>query len=1749
MGADLSIEQKNEIREDQIKFSSLSPNNISKLKSTYLKDQNFSPDKKQFMSITGAGKRETDILFEYFDMDGNGQIDSYEFICLSAMLIHASVELRSEFLFKLYDFDNNNFLTRDEIVHLIRNVLIANRRNASSSEVERRTDELIKSADIDLDKKLSFREFQNYLFKTKDILAILDQYYILSSDKVNENNDNEENNNVEGNQFNEEELHADEMDPDLMKEFHTDEKSDEDQEAINKIKEGAEFETQTQNGLFKSEEVLQATEFSACKPWMGVVLHSVPSDYKPKKSDSFAPDNQLELEFIHGYRTHDTRNNLRYTDTGEIVYHTAAVGIIYNKEEHKQRFVFDHIDDIISLAIHPNKNIIATGEIGPYPLICIWDSNMNTKVRITGPLTKGITHLAFSPDGKYLVGTSLHDDHHIAVFDWERGANIDISEVKGKAKLSATESPVVATNKGPRANILNIAIKNNSEGALTCVKEVNFFSWSKGKLTVKKGTGMKSLQTIMCGSFVGNTLVSGAYSGELYLWSGAAFTKSVKAHANAVNCIYTRAEGNGFISGGNDGMIYIWDDKYKKISKLSILEKSISSLSPKVRSVCEGDNGNILVGTRGGEIIEFEGNNPNVLLRGHFDNELWALAMHPKKDKYFTCGQDKMLAIWDIKTRVVEKFTTVPEPVEVMCVSPDGKNLALGCKNGDLYIYDAVSLTQKAKKHDRKHPISEMKFSPDGNTLAVGGVDFLIYLYDKSFNLMKKMKGHVSRVTHMDFSDDSSVIQSNSTSYDLLYHNLDSGKQVPGGASAYKDERWNSYTCVIGWAVQGIWPPCASGDDINAVDRDKKGKIIATADDWGKVKLFKYPCPVEKSSFNRYVGHSSHVTCVRFSNSNGHLISTGGNDKAIFQWKHIADEEMENENHDIDDLEDENDVLDDDENKIDKGFGSFKEEEMGEGDEFGVSKPFLGEVRASTPKGFKPSKDAGEAPNESLKLKYVHGYRAFDTRSNVKYLGDGNVVFHAAALGINLDKNTNTQTFFDGHDEDVVCLAIHPNKNIIATGQMAKAGKAKLIDIYVWDATTKEVKANLKGFHLRAVRNLAFSPNGSKLLSGGQDDDNSIAVYDWENSKIICTSPVDKARVMDLGFSSENEFVSIGLKHIKFFSVNGRNLNVKKGIFGSIKQESLLSMCFGFSNNTLLTGDTKGNLIVWSGRNAIKSFKSHNGAVYTLYSGKNNLVYSGGEDGIIKVFTSKYEVKDTIDTTKMTPFKVGIRAIDMDDNGCMLIGTRGGDIIELTNNFKKQKTLLQSHYDTELWAVTVNPKNPTLFASGGGDCTLRVWDAIKNVMLKHCILDQDFRAIDWSSDGKFLIVGSMSGKIYYIDYESFKVVNSMQSMFKTTKQWIQELKISPDSQYVAYGAHGCVSKVEILKVNPGTSKPLQTFSVINPRFTSSLTHLDWSSDSNFIVCNSLAFELKFLNVEAKGLVNASAAVDIEWNTWTCLFGFPVQGIWPPESTGYIVNYTCKSSNGKILATGDDFSLVKLFKYPCVIEKAKYQAFKGHSSHVPKIRFSCNDQFLFSTGGNDKCVFVWETDFGSNLVENNNEDNDINDQEEEDEKPKKKSKKEKEIKEEEEEEEPEPVPKKKSNKKKIVEDDFEDENEEPEPKPEKKSKIKKQIVEEEEEVEEEPEPKPKKKSKKKKPVIEEEEEEVEEEPEPKPKKKSKKKKVIEEEDEEEEEPKPKNKKNTKKMIEDDDEDENYEDKPVTKNKKKKVEVDPDDFQDF
>jgi microtubule-associated protein-like 6 len=57
-------------------------------------------------------------------------------------------------------------------------------------------------------------------------------------------------------------------------------------------------------------------------------------------------------------------------------------------------------------------------------------------------------------------------------------------------------------------------------------------------------------------------------------------------------------------------------------------------------------------------------------------------------------------------------------------------------------------------------------------------------------------------------------------------------------------------------------------------------------------------------------------------------------------------------------------------------------------------------------------------------------------------------------------------------------------------------------------------------------------------------------------------------------------------------------------------------------------------------------------------------------------------------------------------------------------------------------------------------------------------------------------------------------------------------------------------------------------------------------------------------------------------------------------------------------TADDFSSVKLFKYPVCIKKQIYNKYKGHSSHVTSIKWMYDDKFVVSTGGLEKSIIQW-----------------------------------------------------------------------------------------------------------------------------------------------------------------------------------------------
>ncbi|CAM9685208.1 unnamed protein product, partial [Ectocarpus sp. 8 AP-2014] len=96
----------------------------------------------------------------------------------------------------------------------------------------------------------------------------------------------------------------------------------------------------------------------------------------------------------------------------------------------------------------------------------------------------------------------------------------------------------------------------------------------------------------------------------------------------------------------------------------------------------------------------------------------------------------------------------------------------------------------------------------------------------------------------------------------------------------------------------------------------------------------------------------------------------------------------------------------------------------------------------------------------------------------------------------------------------------------------------------------------------------------------------------------------------------------------------------------------------------------------------------------------------------------------------------------------------------------------------------------------------------------------------------------------------------------------------------------------------------------------------------------------------------------KWSQYTCPFGWPVQGAWPPVAE----ENAATSHDRTLLVTADDAGNVKLFRYPALSkQQAGYKLVSGHVGGISCVRFTADDAHIVSIGKGDRAIFVWKVD--------------------------------------------------------------------------------------------------------------------------------------------------------------------------------------------
>lgn len=640
------------------------------------------------------------------------------------------------------------------------------------------------------------------------------------------------------------------------------------------------------NALWEVEEAGEGDQFMAVKPWIGAL--KAPSN--PPKFVAEPPTTGLELEYVYGYRAIDSRQNLFYTNNpSKVVYMTAALGVVLDKTKNTQQFfgggdtksASAHNDDITALAISPDRTMVATGQVGKTPIICIWSADTCESISQFKQArdTRAVKAISFNKDSEYIATAGSDNDHSVFVFD-----------LKG-TKLGEQRSgpdPILDLAWSPVANVFATADKRG----------VSFWTF-EGGLSMKKGVFGGNKMTSMVSVNFGRDgrCFSGSIDGSVYVWNGNSCAKSVSITTGFVNSICVAEDK--ILAGGKDSIIVL-DSNLAKTGNIAV--------GAQVRAL-DTDGTNILVGLRDGTILEVssDGSNNNILMQSHSDGEAWGLAICPHTGLVVTSCDDNKIMTWDpqarkcVATAIINQVPGVKKKIggastlsvfppnqqgRAVGISSKNGHVAVGVNNGEVHIYsDAKALELvKSFKHSAEW-IEVIQYSPDASKLAVGSHDNNIYIYEtEGYQLINTLKGHNSFITSLDWSVDSTKIQSNCGAYELLFFDVENGTRMPGGATALRDEQWNTFTNKLGWPVQGVFPPGTDGSHVNGVDRSKGKGVFATADDYGLVNLYRNPC-LTGAKPKSYRGHSEHVVRVRFDDSDTRMYSIGGYDRTVMQWK------------------------------------------------------------------------------------------------------------------------------------------------------------------------------------------------------------------------------------------------------------------------------------------------------------------------------------------------------------------------------------------------------------------------------------------------------------------------------------------------------------------------------------------------------------------------------------------------------------------------------------------------------------------------------------------------------------------------------------------------------------------------------------------------------------------------------------------------------------------------------------------------
>jgi len=341
-------------------------------------------------------------------------------------------------------------------------------------------------------------------------------------------------------------------------------------------------------------------------------------------------------------------------------------------------------------------------------------------------------------------------------------------------------------------------------------------------------------------------------------------------------------------------------------------------------------------------------------------------------------------------------------------------------------------------------------------------------------------------------------------------------------------------------------------------------------------------------------------------------------------------------------------------------------------------------------------------------------------------------------------------------------------------------------------------------------------------------------------------------------------------------------------------------------------------------------------------------------------------------------------SIDILD-GKIVVGHDNGKIQTVNVDGTNKQLVNSSHCDGEAWGLHVLEDKGTFLTCGDDNIIYefdikgkkmikegKIWtydmysgkpyetNKIKSTAstLSSYPVNQQGRGITHSKKWNHVAVSNNFGDVAILDYNDFS--KRITTLYKP-REWCEVMVYSPDEQFLAVGSHD--DSIYVYKIDNGEYELHYAITYVH---SSAVVAMDWSKDSKYLRAIDQAYAKIFYDVNAKEQVTEGQTTLIDlamWQTATCKLGWEVAGVFPQGADGTDVNSVDATEDRTLVAAGDDFGTVCVYRLPILKNTQQCRRLTGHSEHVPRVRFwnknPDGSRTLISAGGNDRTYIQWK----------------------------------------------------------------------------------------------------------------------------------------------------------------------------------------------